>query len=1184
MKRHSTWLLVLLALAAPPAASLAAGAAAVRESARQIPVAYDVDVVVVGGGTGAVSAAVAAAEAGARVFLAAPYPYLGDDMTATLRLWLNEGETPKSPLAKAIFNDPLAAQIEPQRKRLALSYTATRPSGAPHPDTDPPSRLADGAWGDASKESVQYDGDVTLDADLGKAEEVHEVRIAVYRRDETTLGGSGFNVESVAVSVSDDKQSWKQVAELKGEPGGGQGVSVLAAPLKATARYVRFALKKPPQYDRILLGEIEVLGAVEEKVAALPQPPRPLHVKKTLEEALLNAGVEFLFSCPATDVLRDAGGAPAGIVMANRAGRQAVLARVIVDATERGTVARLAGARFRAYPAGAQTFRHVVVGGDPVEIENGSVRVIPPGFLGYPCVCGFPGWCEICIGESPLRGQAVRYGNSRGPLLQGNDRLFKAIEYTLNISMPDGSFASFAHAEQVARTLTYHANQCVTADRLFQVPPDAMHGRQSIPGDGLPVDALPLDAFQPDGVARLYLLGGAADISRVRAEQLLRPLELIALGARIGAAAAKEAADSGKPAGVRLPAEAAAVAAAAGEVRELLVGVRPIQKLSTVSQEARNLPVLGRYDVVVIGGGTGGAPAGIGAAREGAKVLVVEYLHMLGGVGTAGYITGYHSGNRGGFTATIPGGNSWRPEQRAEWWRRTLLDEGADVWFGAIGCGAVLDGDRVVGVVVATPEGRGAVLANAVIDSTGNADVAAAAGAETDYTDAGEFGMQGTGLPPRRLGAGYTNTDFTIVDETDMVDVWHVFVYSKQKYPEAFDQGQLVDTRERRRIVGDFRMTILDQAIGRTYSDTISQARSDYDSHGYTVDPFLMLETQRMGGAFTVNIPYRCLLPKGLEGLLVTGLGISVHRDAVTLVRMQACIQNQGYAAGLAAATAAREASPLLRAIDVRGLQRKLVELGYLPAEVLEQGEVQPLSREAIAQAVREAPGNYRAAALVHFHGAESLPLVREALASSEGQQRYIYAVMLAMLFGDEAGADAIVERVRAAEKWDEGWNYWGMGQSGDALSPLDKAIVALGMARARKAVPVILEKVELLDAESDFSHHRAVAMALERLGDRAAAPALAALLRKPGMAGHVHDTIAAAKTHDAEYARYVNTVHTRRESLRELFLARALYRLGDHQGIGESTLRAYAADLRGHLARHAKAVLEEQQPPAAPR
>jgi hypothetical protein len=41
---------------------------AVRESGRDIPVAYDVDVVVLGGSTGAVSAAVAAAEAGASVF------------------------------------------------------------------------------------------------------------------------------------------------------------------------------------------------------------------------------------------------------------------------------------------------------------------------------------------------------------------------------------------------------------------------------------------------------------------------------------------------------------------------------------------------------------------------------------------------------------------------------------------------------------------------------------------------------------------------------------------------------------------------------------------------------------------------------------------------------------------------------------------------------------------------------------------------------------------------------------------------------------------------------------------------------------------------------------------------------------------------------------------------------------
>jgi putative ABC transport system permease protein len=50
----------------------------------------------------------------------------------------------------------------------------------------------------------------------------------------------------------------------------------------------------------------------------------------------------------------------------------------------------------------------------------------------------------------------------------------------------------------------------------------------------------------------------------------------------------------------------------------------------------------------------------------------------------------------------------------------------------------------------------------------------------------------------------------------------------------------------------------------------------------------------------------------------------------------------------------------------------------------------------------------------------------------------------------------------------------------------------------------------------------------------------------------------------------------TRRESLRELMLARALYRCGDRDGLGEKILRDYIQDLRGHLARHAKAVLEE--------
>jgi hypothetical protein len=51
---------------------------------------------------------------------------------------------------------------------------------------------------------------------------------------------------------------------------------------------------------------------------------------------------------------------------------------------------------------------------------------------------------------------------------------------------------------------------------------------------------------------------------------------------------------------------------------------------------------------------------------------------------------------------------------------------------------------------------------------------------------------------------------------------------------------------------------------------------------------------------------------------------------------------------------------------------------------------------------------------------------------------------------------------------------------------------------------------------------------------------------------------------------------YERKMALRELLLARALYRCGDHKGLGERVLREYACDLRGHLARHAQAVLKQ--------
>jgi hypothetical protein len=285
---------------------------------------------------------------------------------------------------------------------------------------------------------------------------------------------------------------------------------------------------------------------------------------------------------------------------------------------------------------------------------------------------------------------------------------------------------------------------------------------------------------------------------------------------------------------------------------------------------------------------------------------------------------------------------------------------------------------------------------------------------------------------------------------------------------------------------------------------------------------------------------------------------------------MQADIQNGGYAAGVAAAMAA-ETGVTVRNIDVKQLQQHLVDIGNLSATVLEDKDSYPLPEERFAQAV-ESLKQGRGAAVIMTDPARALPLLEKAYDTARAKDQLTYAKALAVL-GSNRGLETLIAEVRRQDNWDEGWNYRGMGQFGAALSPLDNLLVALGRSRDRKSVPAILEKLELLHADRAFSHHRAVGLALELLGDPAAAKPLAELLAKPGISGHVHADIAAAKTREVPGG--TNAEQTRRESLRELLLARALYRCGDYDGIGEKFLREYARDLRGHLARHAQAVLE---------
>ena len=119
-----------------------------------------------------------------------------------------------------------------------------------------------------------------------------------------------------------------------------------------------------------------------------------MHIKRMLDKHLLDAGVQFLFGCYVTDVLVGADGAPAGIVMANRAGRQAVRAKVIIDATERATVARLAGAKAAAMRLSSETIISIPGIGHFVSPHSPCAQRVIVSFLADPaapdasCVAG----------------------------------------------------------------------------------------------------------------------------------------------------------------------------------------------------------------------------------------------------------------------------------------------------------------------------------------------------------------------------------------------------------------------------------------------------------------------------------------------------------------------------------------------------------------------------------------------------------------------------------------------------------------------------------------------------------------------------------------------------------------------------------------------------------------------------
>jgi hypothetical protein len=452
-----------------------------------------------------------------------------------------------------------------------------------------------------------------------------------------------------------------------------------------------------------------------------------------------------------------------------------------------------------------------------------------------------------------------------------------------------------------------------------------------------------------------------------------------------------------------------------------------------IRESPRVLPVSYEADVVVLGGGVAGLSAALSAADNGARVVLVERGNCLGGTATAGMMSLFYTPYRCAhgmpkqiFDRLIEAGGAFPGEVISvdhEAFKTVALEmvseRNIELVFHTAFCDVVAEGNRVRGIVVENKGGRSAILADVVVDASGDADIAARMGAplmkgrdsdnkmrpmsllfrlggvdvdamldyvRTNPTDFSQdpnnqmidletgnirvFGFFSLVERAKSEGMLYDDCHYfrveavhpargtmlvnTVriydVDGTNPADVTRAEITGRKqqkllldfarKYIPGCSQAYILDTashigvRETRRIAGGYVLTEEDIVDGAHFDDSIGIDSNKQNPNGPRHSPDGKegstedTETREMvARLFTYEIPYRCLLPRSVDGLLVAGRAISANHAADGYTRNQPACMITGQAAGVAAALAALKGIEP-RDVSVEELQAALRQMG----------------------------------------------------------------------------------------------------------------------------------------------------------------------------------------------------------------------------------------------------------------
>lgn len=386
-------------------------------------------------------------------------------------------------------------------------------------------------------------------------------------------------------------------------------------------------------------------------------------------------------------------------------------------------------------------------------------------------------------------------------------------------------------------------------------------------------------------------------------------------------------------------------------------------------------PILADVDVLVVGGGPAGIGAAIAAARRGAITLLIENHSFFGGVAAWSMGMQMNQMRPGGKPRSqihellieklkAYGAQAVRLGQHEVWAHVEYLKVAVLDALDAVGCryfvhvraaDAMVENNRVAGVVVATKRGLQTIRAKAVVDCTGDADVAVVAGAETM--------LEPDALMPMTLGLTLSNIDKTQVrpaeleqamrlgrakrplitsgfleikpvanttmwwinhagtadlgrmDPTDVEQRTRAECFARRQALQMVEAvrasdrpalqqiewsgaGPQVSVRESRRLKGAYVLTEEDAMAGRTFDDAVAWRSGFLDLGGQKGGKYVKMQIH--------DVPYRALLPEKLDGLLTAGRCISATHAGVAAGKSMGNCMATGHAAGLAAALSAQ--------------------------------------------------------------------------------------------------------------------------------------------------------------------------------------------------------------------------------------------------------------------------------------